>query len=90
MRRARSLGSFNRDRKRAERRGKDLAALEMVMHRLEFGERLEARFHDHKLRGQWEDYRECHIEGDWLLIYQLAEDEIVFVRTGAHSDLFGG
>lgn len=40
------------------------------------------------LTGSWQDCRECHIEPDWLLIYQVTGDEITFVRTGTHSDLF--
>lgn len=44
---------------------------------------------DHPLKGEWGDHRECHIGGDFLLIYRLAADSIVFVRAGTHADLFG-
>lgn len=44
---------------------------------------------DHPLTGSFTDYRECHIESDWLLIYKLNFSEVYFVRTGTHSDLFG-
>ncbi|MCE1182830.1 MAG: type II toxin-antitoxin system YafQ family toxin [Rhodocyclales bacterium] len=43
---------------------------------------------DHPLKGDWATYRECHVGGDFLLIYQANEQQIVFVRTGTHSDLF--
>lgn len=48
---------------------------------------------DHPLKGEWSGYRECHIGGDFLLIYELDDDAgksgtIVFVRTGTHADLF--
>lgn len=48
---------------------------------------------DHALRGEWSGYRECHIGGDFLLIYELDDvpgrsGTIVFVRTGSHADLF--
>jgi mRNA interferase YafQ len=43
---------------------------------------------DHPLKGDWEDHRECHIGGDFLLIYQLEGNAIIFVRTGTHSELF--
>lgn len=43
---------------------------------------------DHALKGVWSDHRECHIGGDFLLIYQVAEDRINFVRAGTHSELF--
>ena len=43
---------------------------------------------DHALKGEWSDHRECHIGGDFLLIYQVAEDRINLVRAGTHSELF--
>ncbi|MBK8451758.1 MAG: type II toxin-antitoxin system YafQ family toxin [Thiofilum sp.] len=47
---------------------------------------------DHELTGEWKDHRECHIGGDFLLIYRLESlttpELIVFVRTGTHSELF--
>jgi mRNA interferase YafQ len=47
---------------------------------------------DHALGGNGADHRECHIGGDFLLIYQLqgngANEQIIFVRTGTHADLF--
>ena len=44
---------------------------------------------DHSLKGEWADHRECHIGGDFLLIYQLDANLINFVRSGTHSELFG-
>lgn len=47
---------------------------------------------DHALLGEWSDHRECHVGGDFLLIYRLSgsgdSEEIVFVRAGSHADLF--
>ena len=47
---------------------------------------------DHALSGQWRDFRECHIGGDFLLIYRVAKsgkrEQIVFVRAGTHAELF--
>ncbi len=47
---------------------------------------------DHALQGEWADHRECHVGGDFLLIYRLggdgANDQVVFVRAGSHADLF--
>ena len=47
---------------------------------------------DHALVGDWADHRECHVGGDFLLIYQLqgsgAHEQIIFVRAGTHADLF--
>jgi len=49
---------------------------------------LDEKYRDHGLVGNWQDCRECHIKPDWLLIYQLKENELILVRTGSHSDLF--
>jgi mRNA interferase YafQ len=43
---------------------------------------------DHALKGEWSDCRECHIGGDFLLIYRLDGPAITFVRAGTHADLF--
>jgi mRNA interferase YafQ len=51
---------------------------------------LAPEWQDHNLKGEWADHRECHIGGDFLLIYQVAADRINFVRSGTHSELFGG
>lgn len=43
---------------------------------------------DHGLIGNYVNRRECHIEPDWLLIYKLETENIIFERTGTHADLF--
>ena len=48
---------------------------------------------DHPLKGEWKEYRECHIGGDFLLIYGVDDavgksGKVVFARIGTHSDLF--
>lgn len=44
---------------------------------------------DHELAGEWKGFRECHIGGNFLLIYDLKDDgAIIFTRTGTHADLF--
>lgn len=43
---------------------------------------------DHPLKGEWADHRECHIGGDFLLIYRVEDDFLIFVRAGTHADLF--
>ncbi len=52
------------------------------------GTPLAPEYRDHKLRGEYKNRRECHIAPDWLLIYKLESDSIIFERTGTHSDLF--
>lgn len=49
---------------------------------------LGAEWLDHPLKGEWSDHRECHIGGDFLLIYQAEGNSIIFVRAGTHAELF--
>jgi mRNA interferase YafQ len=88
MRRLQSTRQFERDLRRAKRRGKRLAKLWTVVDTLCRGDRLERRHGPHKLAGQWSPFRECHIEDDWLLIWRETDDTLILVRTGTHTDLF--
>jgi len=83
-------GQFKKDYKRLGRQGKDLQKLKSIIKKLCKGEKLPAKNKDHKLSGRLKQYRECHIEKDWLLIYQISrkEDMLALVRTGSHSELF--
>ena len=89
MRRLKTTKRFERDLKRVRKRGKQLDKLWSVVDRLLSNEPLEARYREHTLSGQWQSFRECHIEPNWLLIWREAEDQLILVRTGTHSDLFG-
>jgi mRNA interferase YafQ len=71
-----------------QRQGKELEKLKSVLAALVRGDPLAENNRDHVLVGQYTGTRECHIESDWLLIYELAETEITLIRTGSHSDLF--
>ncbi len=71
------------------RRRKNLSLLEAVVRKLADEESLPPKNRDHALTGDWQGYRECHIAPDWLLIYKIAGKELILVRTGSHSDLFG-
>lgn len=79
---------FEKDVKLARKRGKDLSKLRKIIELLLEGEKLPHKNFDHWLIGHYNDRRECHIEPDWLLIYKPQESEIIFERTGTHSDLF--
>ncbi len=87
MRRLKTTKRFERDLKRVRTRRLD--KLWSVVGRLLNDELLEARHREHTLSGQWQSFRECHIEPDWLLIWREAEDQLILVRTGTHSDLLG-
>ncbi len=52
------------------------------------GTRLPPSNKDHKLIGQWVGRRERHVAPDWVLIYLLMDDDIVFESTGSHAELF--
>lgn len=86
----RSTSKFQKDLKRIKRRGYDLSLLSNILKLLENGESLPEKNKDHKLSGNYEDCRECHITPDWLLIYEIVDNELILIltRTGTHSDLF--
>ena len=79
---------FERDIKKAEKRGKSLEKLKIIARALIEGRRLDPLHRDHQLVGSYAGRRECHIEADWLLIYKIEKEWIIFERTGSHSDLF--
>jgi mRNA interferase YafQ len=81
---------FKKERKLMQKRGRDMDVLFLIMSELIKEQPLLPKHEDHPLRGKWDGCRECHIEPDWLLIYEKdkAERKIVFHRTGSHSDLF--
>jgi mRNA interferase YafQ len=88
MRKPNYTTQFDRDLRLQQRRGKDIAKLKQVLSALINEEPLAERYYDHPLKGNYKDRRECHIEPDWLLVYKLKDDTIIFERTGRHSDLF--
>jgi mRNA interferase YafQ len=79
---------FRKDFRLAIKRGLDMSLIREVMENLENEIPLDQKYMNHALVGDYAGSFECHIQPDWLLIYQLAETSIVFVRTGSHSDLF--
>ncbi len=82
--------AFVKDWERLSRSGRyDMHRLKEVMLLLIANEApLPPQWLDHPLKGKWADHRECHVGGDFLLIYQSNADMVVFVRSGSHSDLF--
>ena len=83
-------GSFKKDIKRAKKQNKDLDKLIEVIEIIANGEKLEKKYKDHTLKGKYEGSRECHVEPDWLLIYEICDDVLMLMlyRVGSHSDLF--
>ena len=81
---------FKRDYKKIVKRGYDVSLLENVVDTLLTGEPLPEKNKDHALSGNWKGYRECHIQPDWLLIYEIIDNRLILslTATGTHSDLF--
>lgn len=80
---------FEKDVVLAKKRGKDTDKLKKVIGLIVAELPLPAKLRDHALVGNYVGRRECHVEPDWLLIYKPLPGEVVFERTGTHSDLFG-
>ena len=80
---------FKKEYKLSQKRGLDIRKLDKILADLANEIPLPPQNKDHDLIGNYVGCRECHIQGDWLLIYKYQGDsEIVFLRTGTHSDLF--
>lgn len=79
---------FEKDIRRAERRGKNLEKFKIIAPTLVTGTPLDPLHRDHRLIDNFQGRRECHIESDWLLIYKVEKTRIIFERMGTHSDLF--
>jgi len=80
---------FQKDLKLAAKRGYQIDLLTMAIKMIAAGETLAESYKDHPLKGKYTGCRECHITPDWLLIYEIADDELILylTRTGAHRDL---
>ena len=81
---------FKKEFARAEKRHQDMDKLIEVMGMIINEQPLPPERENHPLHGKWKDSFECHIQGDWVLVYQIdkAARKVTFQRTGSHSDLF--
>jgi mRNA interferase YafQ len=84
----RRTNQFKKDIKRLTKRGKDFDVFKSVLNGLLDGNVPDPQYHDHQLVGEYIGYRECHLEPDWLLIYEATPHFVTLIRTGTHSDLF--
>ena len=82
---------MKKDVKRMKKRGKDITKLVYVLDMLAKKEILPEKYRDHQLSNNLANYRECHIEPDWLLVYKYIDELLVLAATttGTHSDIFG-
>ena len=81
---------IDRDKKSGKYSPDDYALLKEIMTALLNGQDLHEKYNNHPLKGEWEGTYECHIKNDWLLIYQVSDDNtvITFIRLGTHSQIF--
>ena len=81
---------FQKDLKLINKRGYDIVKLNEVVKLLANGDELPAQYKDHPLKGNYIGCRECHIQSDWLLIYEYDGGNLILYlsRTGTHADLF--
>ena len=81
---------FKKDLKLAKKQGKNLDKLFEVINILANEEKLDTKFKDHDLSGSYKGTCECHIEPDWLLIYEIDNNALILMlyRLGTHSELF--
>ncbi len=88
MRKSEFTGAFRRDIKVAMKRKKDMKKLEILMQLIIDENPIPEKYKTHPLKGDYTDFTDSHIEPDWILIYRIENDRVLFVRTGSHSDLF--
>lgn len=82
--------NFKKAYKRCEKRGLDMLLLKEVIRILSEEGKLPPTYHAHTLQGKYKDLWECHIQPDWLLVWEQNDKEFIlyFLSTGTHSDLF--
>lgn len=81
---------FQKDLKKIQKRGYNISALTEILKKLAAGVKLPEKNRDHFLTGEYAGMRECHVQPDWLLIYEISNDNLFLylTRTGTHGDLF--
>ena len=84
----RTTDEYEREFKRLKQQGKETRDLLAVVEILASEDALPPAYQDHALHGEWASHRECHIEGNWLLIYKVEGSTLTLVRTGTHTELF--
>ena len=82
--------NFKKAYKRCKKRGLDMLLLKEVIRILSEEGKLPPTYHAHTLQGKYKDPWECHIQPDWLLVWEQNDKEFIlyFLSTGTHSDLF--
>ena len=79
---------FKKDLEKIKKQGKDTSKLKNILNLLQAKTVLPTKNRDHQLKGKLKEFRECHIEPNWLLMYKVEDDTLILAGTGSHSDLF--
>ena len=66
----------------------DIIEVGNVISTLQKGLILDAKYVDHPLSGNWNNFRDCHIKPDLVLIYRIHETTLQLARIGSHNDVF--
>jgi mRNA interferase YafQ len=82
--------TFRKDTERCRKRGYNMELLKTAIRLLEADGVLPPAYRSHKLSGDYNGCWECHLKGDWLLIWEQNDLELtlLFTGTGTHADLF--
>lgn len=85
----RKTSRYKKSLKKMLKRGKDIKKLTNVVLKLANGEQLPPQYKDHPLSGDLAGLRDCHIEDDWVLLYEIKDNLLILslADTGTHSDL---
>ena len=83
-----SESQFKKDLKLAGRQNKDINQLLEIVEALRHEKPLPPKNKNHKLKGKYTGYWECHVEPDWLLVYKLVPGKLILSRIASHAELF--
>ena len=79
---------FIKDIKLLQKRRMDIDALFDILIKIIWEQPLPYYSREHNLSGDYSGYTECHVKGDWVIVYRFFSGKVIFTRTGSHSDLF--
>ena len=79
---------FKKDLKKVLKQGRKVEKIQTIVNLLQEGSPLDPKHRPHQLTGNWKPKLECHVGPDWLLIYEVTNEEVKLIRTGSHSELF--
>lgn len=88
--RVKSTSQFKKNLKLSRKRNKDINHLYKLIELIASGETIPSKYKEHILIGNFKGIHECHIENDWLLLFEFDEEELKLILhgVGTHSDLF--